>query len=319
MADAEPEAVSVAGVGGALARVDEEVATHGPRIVHIFLGIVQFCGFAWTWATTVLGLGVFLVEGASGGHWCPDRSVLAAPDHGYRNVSFLLLVVTVRNVLELLRYICCVYTSWAFPDHAPPTPQQQRRQNASRLLLLLIKLVDLFVVWDGVHFFLDPPTAASCAVQHLPDTLLFIRVFIVYTWISTALHLCVLALIGAVVLYLLTRVSHQDEVAPPVSAAIVEQATRLVARTTADHAAASPADTDGSDSSLGESDTATCAICLSRLSADDVRHLACGHAFHDACITPHLTRYTSSCPLCRQAITSARDLHQPLVTASSAT
>lgn len=310
MADAEPDVIeaAAAGNGGAFARFDEVVAAHGPRIVDLVVGLVQFCGFAWTWSMTVIALGLLLLEMASTGHWCPNQFEPAAEDHGYRNVSFLFIVITVRGLIDLTRYACCVYASWAFPEDAPAT-SQQKWKNASRLLFVLIKLADLFVVWDGVHFFLDPPTDDSCAVQYLPYTLLFVRVFIVYTWINTALHVCALAVIGALVLFLLRRVTLRNDAAPPVSAAVIEHATRLVA---APVDVADVDDSDGSESSPSDltNASASCAICLSRLSTGSVRHLACGHVFHDACIMPHLTRYTASCPVCRQAIATARNLHR---------
>ncbi len=45
----------------------------------------------------------------------------------------------------------------------------------------------------------------------------------------------------------------------------------------------------------------SCAICIDTLEADeDVRGLACGHAFHASCIDPWLTSRRASCPLCKR-------------------
>lgn len=44
----------------------------------------------------------------------------------------------------------------------------------------------------------------------------------------------------------------------------------------------------------------TCAVCLDTIEDDDdIRGLACGHAFHAACIDPWLTSRRACCPLCK--------------------
>lgn len=44
----------------------------------------------------------------------------------------------------------------------------------------------------------------------------------------------------------------------------------------------------------------TCAICIDTLEDDDdVRGLACGHAFHAVCLDPWLTSRRACCPLCK--------------------
>lgn len=49
-----------------------------------------------------------------------------------------------------------------------------------------------------------------------------------------------------------------------------------------------------------ESSGDTCAICIDTLEDDDdVRGLACGHAFHAVCLDPWLTSRRACCPLCK--------------------
>ncbi|GFF39964.1 putative RING finger protein [Aspergillus udagawae] len=50
-------------------------------------------------------------------------------------------------------------------------------------------------------------------------------------------------------------------------------------------------------------DPSLCSICMEQLRDDeDVRPLPCEHIFHPACVDPWLTRYRTSCPLCRVSL-----------------
>ncbi|GFF78911.1 putative RING finger protein [Aspergillus lentulus] len=50
-------------------------------------------------------------------------------------------------------------------------------------------------------------------------------------------------------------------------------------------------------------DPTLCSICMEQLRDDeDVRPLPCEHIFHPVCVDPWLTRYHTSCPLCRVSL-----------------
>lgn len=50
-------------------------------------------------------------------------------------------------------------------------------------------------------------------------------------------------------------------------------------------------------------DPILCSICMEQLRDDeDVRPLPCEHIFHPECVDPWLTRYHTSCPLCRVSL-----------------
>ncbi|KAK9477852.1 hypothetical protein V1514DRAFT_98033 [Lipomyces japonicus] len=51
---------------------------------------------------------------------------------------------------------------------------------------------------------------------------------------------------------------------------------------------------------LAETSGDSCAICIEQLEDDDnIRGLACGHAFHSSCIVPWMTTRRACCPLCK--------------------
>ncbi|KAF7125816.1 hypothetical protein CNMCM5793_002109 [Aspergillus hiratsukae] len=67
------------------------------------------------------------------------------------------------------------------------------------------------------------------------------------------------------------------------------------------HGKQAQADSEAPDPSL-------CSICMEQLMGEeDVRPLPCEHIFHPACVDPWLTRYHTSCPLCRVSLVEHDD------------
>ncbi|RLL95070.1 hypothetical protein CFD26_102679 [Aspergillus turcosus] len=59
-------------------------------------------------------------------------------------------------------------------------------------------------------------------------------------------------------------------------------------------------------------DPSLCSICMEQLKGEeDVRPLPCEHIFHPACVDPWLTRYHTSCPLCRVSLVEHDDKLDP--------
>ena len=55
----------------------------------------------------------------------------------------------------------------------------------------------------------------------------------------------------------------------------------------------------------------TCSICLCEYeNGDELRKLNCAHVFHAECISMHLQKTSGNCPICRQGIREAEDLHK---------
>lgn len=88
------------------------------------------------------------------------------------------------------------------------------------------------------------------------------------------------------------RRSHVFETTSPADNASVEPVT--VAEPEVDEAEIAHLPED-----IGSGDT--CAICIDQLEEDDeVRGLACGHAFHSSCVDVWLTTRRAICPLCKK-------------------
>lgn len=58
-----------------------------------------------------------------------------------------------------------------------------------------------------------------------------------------------------------------------------------------------------------ENDLSTCVVCIDDMEPeDDVRVLACGHIFHDACIGPWLLSRRACCPMCKHDLYAPKPL-----------
>lgn len=241
------------------------------------------------------------------------------------------ITIVVYCVLFLLRILLGMFD----------TPQSQRRKNILRktrewLSTAISFLTGLILINAPILGLFSDDDWTACSRVHLAELLLYVRVFYINLVVAIlGFFFFLFCFIGVVLCAYCCNCRWVDDglgdgsQPPRVGESALRELTRLVPFSElVSRREEQEEEKEEGEEGKEEENTANsssrssagiseekCAICLSSFTEQVdgkeslVRVLKCGHYFHDECVSPYLLERVGACPLCKQSLADAHDLH----------